>query len=82
MLEIHFEINGRRVDPRNAGDALKAAVLKSVQDLIAAKVSAVRCPVHGEGPKIVAHGSSLDKLSMTVSGCCQELIDQATARLK
>lgn len=81
MLEIHFEINGRRVDPRSLGETLEAAALESVRDAVTAKLGAVRCSVHGQSPSVLCHGRSLGTLSFTVSGCCQELIDQATKRL-
>lgn len=32
MIDIHFEIGGRRVNPRNTRDALEAAMFGAVED--------------------------------------------------
>ena len=52
MIDISFEINGRKVSPRNIGNALEAAVLQSVQESIKKSVGSARCPTHGQAPKI------------------------------
>lgn len=82
MLNISFEINGRKVNPGNVGGALEAAVLQSVSASIKARVGNIRCPEHGQTPRIVGKGRSLDTLSFDVSGCCQKLIDNAAAKLR
>lgn len=82
MFDITFEINGRKVNPNNVGDALEAAILRSVSASVKARVGSVRCPEHGRHPQIVGKGRSLDALSFEVSGCCQKLIDGVAAKLK
>jgi len=82
MLDISFEINGRKVSPNNVGDALERAILQSVSDSIKRSVGSLRCPEHRSSPKIVVKGRDLNNLSFEVSGCCQKLMDSVESRLK
>ena len=82
MIDIKFEINGKRVDPSRVGDAFEKAILQQAIDHVKKALQSVRCKEHGKQPKVVVKGRSLDKLSFEISGCCQLLIDEATARLK
>lgn len=81
MIDIHFEIGGRRVDPRNMRDALEVAMLSAVQDGLRKKVGACRCSEHGQTPKLMAKGRSLDKLNFEVTGCCEKAIDEVKRKL-
>lgn len=81
MIDISFEINGKKVSPRNTGDALESAVLQSIKDSITKSVGLVRCPEHGSKPSIQAKGRSLDSLTFEVSGCCSKLIDEVKRKL-
>jgi len=82
MTEITFEIDGRKVNPNRLGDALEKAILQSVQESIRKKVGAIRCPKHGQTPKVICKGRSVNNLSFEVTGCCQDLIDTVVAKLK
>jgi hypothetical protein len=82
MLEIIFEINGKRVDPDCLGNVLEQAILQSIKDYIQKKLGAIRCPEHGQAPKVICKGKSVKDLSFEVTGCCQKLIDIAKAQLK
>lgn len=82
MIEVSFEINGRRVNPQNARNELEKAIYKQVEESIKKRVGTARCPEHGTAPKIVCKGHSLDSLSFEVSGCCDKLIDAVKAKLK
>ena len=81
MIDIHFEIGGRQVDPRNMHDVLEAAMLSAVQDGLRKKVGARRCPEHGQNPKLIAKGRSLDNLNFEVAGCCEKVIDEVKRKL-
>ncbi len=81
MIDIRFEINGRRIEPRNMGDALEAAMLAAVDKGIRQKVGSCRCPVHGQAPKLVGKGRGFDKISFEVSGCCEKLIEDVKRKL-
>jgi hypothetical protein len=74
MIDISFEINGRKINPNRIGDALERAALKSVKEQIVKKIGSIRDPKTGERPKIKIVGRNLDNLSFEVSGS-QELVD-------
>jgi hypothetical protein len=82
MIDITFEINGRKVNPKNVGDALEAAVISQVADSIKKTVGSSRCNEHGQRPKIKVKGKNLDNLSFEVSGCCEALIGEVSAKFK
>lgn len=82
MIDISFEINGRKVSPRNVGNALESAMLQSVQDSIPKAVGSARCPEHGQKPKIKVKGRNLDSLIFEVSGCCNRLVGEVQRKLK
>lgn len=81
MFELHFELNGRRVDPKNIGNAIEKAAFQIAKDVITKKVGSVRCSEHGSGAKIVAKGSELSNLTFNVSGCCDKLIEEIQRKL-
>lgn len=82
MIDIHFEINGKRIRPDQIGDALEQMVLKDIQESIKKKIGSIRCLEHGSAPKIICSGPSLDRLSFKVSGCCEKLIESVKEKLK
>ena len=82
MIDISFEINGRKVSPRSMGNALESALLQSMQESITKSVGSARCPDHGQRPKIKVNGRNLDSLSFEVSGCCDQLINTVKKKLK
>lgn len=81
-MDIKFEIGGKRVDPKNIANALEQAVLKQVSEGVVKSLNSVRCAEHNQTPNVTVKGLSLDKLSFEITGCCQALIDAATAKLK
>jgi hypothetical protein len=82
VIDISFEINGRKVSPGNMGNALESTVLKSVQESIIKSVGSAQCPEHGQRPKVKVKGRNLDSLSFEVSGCCDQLIETVKKKLK
>jgi len=48
MIDISFEINGRKVSPNNIGDAIESAVLESIQDSVSKSIGSIRCTEHGQ----------------------------------
>ncbi len=81
MIDISFDINGRKMSPRNVGDTLESAMLQSIQDSISKAVGSARCPEHGQKPIIKVKGRNLDSLKFEVSGCCDSLIEEAKRKL-
>lgn len=86
MFEVSFKINGKEVRPGDVGktfaSAIEAEMYKRVQESVKRAVSGARCAVHGKEPSILVKGRSLSDLSFEVKGCCQDLIDQVTQKLK
>lgn len=82
MANICFEINGKKVNPNNIGNALEAAVLENVASQIEQKVGSIRCSEHHQSPKIVGKGKSLNNLSFEVSGCCEDVMNKVKAKFK
>lgn len=82
MIEISFEINGKKVNPNNLKDALQAAALSSVADSVKKSIGSLRCLEHGQSPKIKVKGKDLANLSFEVSGCCDYLIGKVEKKLK
>jgi hypothetical protein len=82
MFDISFEINGRKVNPNNIGDALQAAVLSGVAESVKSSIGSIRCSEHGQAPKVKIKGRNIDNLSFDVSGCCESLISKVEAKLK
>jgi hypothetical protein len=81
MIDITFEINGRKVDPNRIGDALERALFTQVRTNLAKKIAAVRDPDTGERPRLTVRGHSLRDLTIEVSGS-ETLIEEVTRRLK
>ena len=75
MIDISFEVNGKKVSTHNIGNVLESAVLKSVQESITTTVGSTRCPEHGQKPTIKVNGRNLDSLNYEISGCCDQLIN-------
>jgi len=81
MVEVSFEINGRKVQPNQISEVLTKAVFTSVAEQIKSKVGSVRCPDHGQSPKIICKGKSIENLGFEVTGCCEKLIDSVKRKL-
>lgn len=77
MIDIPFEINGKKVSPRNVGNTLESALLQSVLESITKSVGSARYPP----PKIKIQGRNLGSLSFEVFGCCDLLIDTVKHKL-
>ena len=68
MIDISFEINGRKVNPSRVSNELENALMDSIKDEVTQKVRGIRDPKTGERPKIKVKGRSIDKLSFEISG--------------
>jgi hypothetical protein len=45
------------------------------------KLRDVRCPEHRQAPRLRFQGSSLRDISISLSGCCQKVMDLANLRI-
>ena len=82
MIDITFEIGGRRVSPDQIGDALRKVALEAVVEGIQKALGSVRCQEHDQSPTVKVKGSTMDDLSFEVGGCCQSLIDAVQEKLR
>lgn len=80
MVEVKFTINGRPAKPGDLKNALEKATLQAVEQQVKAKLAKVTCAEHHQNPNH-AKGSSLDKLTFEINGCCDALITEATKAL-
>lgn len=82
MLDLSFEINGRKVNPNKIENALETAVLNKVTESIKKTVGSIRCSEHHQAPKIKVKGKNLNDLSFNVSGCCEGLIAEVKSKFR
>src|SRR3546814_14542003 len=71
MIKFEFKFNGKSLDPRNLGDAIKKAALESVAGHLRERIGAIRDPETGEFPTIVVSGDSFNDLHVDVEGSAQ-----------
>lgn len=81
MIEISYEINGKKVNPNNIANALKSAMIQEIGNSIKKSVGSIRCSEHHQAPKVLLKGKSFDNLSIEVSGCCDDLVQRVTDRV-
>jgi hypothetical protein len=41
------------------------------------KLNGLRCPDHGQAPRLQFHGATLRDITIQMSGCCGKLIEMA-----
>lgn len=80
MLEISFELNGRRIRPDEFGDALEGMVIKQIEERFRTLLGDVRDPQTGEPLRLTLQGSSLDDLEMKIEGT-EAAVAEAERRL-
>ena len=76
-MDIKITLNGREVRPGDLKSAMEKAALETIKDGVQKRLSGVRCPEHHKAPRVTASGSSLERLSWKIDGCCEKLIDAA-----
>jgi hypothetical protein len=82
VIDVSFEVGGRKVSAGHFGDAIEAAVFTQVKQTVTNALSGVRCEVHGKYPSVVVKGTDLHNLRFEISGCCEDLITKASQKLK
>ena len=80
MLNVSFEINGRKVNPKDITNVLEAAVLEQFAASIKKSVGSMRCSNHDQAPTVLVQGNSLKDLSIKISGCCEEFVEEVKSR--
>jgi len=82
MVEVSFEINGKKVLPESMRDALDILYLNQVRKELTSRLWSLYCPRHDAEPVVTVKGRDLDTLEYEVSGCCSDLISEARKRIK
>jgi hypothetical protein len=82
MIDISFEVGGRKVAAGQFTNEIETAIPAEVKKNITTALGNVRCREHGERPSVVVKGSSLDNLRFEVHGCCEDLVRRASEKLK
>jgi hypothetical protein len=55
--------------------------LAAFKQRTASKVRDLRCPVHGQAPRLRFEGATLREINIQMSGCCDQLIGLANQRI-
>ena len=75
ILELQFEIGGRKLDPCFIGDSVEKATLLYVARLIRKKFSAIRVSDREDPLKVLIKGEDVDHLHFELEGS-QSILDQ------
>jgi len=82
-VEITFVIRGARPTTIDGVEGtLERVLCRAVTYRVRRTLGSLVCPEHHERPRVVAVGPSADHLTFSVAGCCQALVELATARLQ
>lgn len=73
MLDVKLTISRTKVDARTIQTELVQAAFREVESGVKQQLSSIRCPKHGESPKVTVQGRSFSKLQWKVHGCCEEV---------
>jgi hypothetical protein len=55
--------------------------VEEFKERTARKVRDLRCPVHGQSPRLRFHGASLRDMTIQMSSCCDRLIGLANHQI-
>ncbi|MYA62930.1 MAG: hypothetical protein F4X94_10215 [Dehalococcoidia bacterium] len=80
MIDISFEVNGRKVRPNQIADALERAMFEQVRDQLVRQLHGIRDPKTGALPKLKVKGRNLESLNVEIEGS-PELIERVKNRL-
>ena len=75
MLDIQFEIGGRKLDPCFIGDSIEKATLLYVAKLMRKKFRTIRNPDHEDPLTVLIKGEDVDHLYYELTGP-QSILDQ------
>ena len=82
MVDISFEIKGITVTPAEMKDVLDVMFMEHLHDEISNRIGSMRCQKHGLEPRVTVKGQSLDDLIYEVTGCCDDLVNEARKKIK
>jgi len=70
MLQVRFSFDAREFE---------RAVLKTAAEAVLARLRRVRCPEHGQYASVTVSGTKVQNIKFQISGCCEALVEAATA---
>lgn len=62
-------------------DPVEKVMFLVARNHIRRRLDNLSCPRHGQSPRVIASGSSPERLIVSVEGCCSEFVDDATTTL-
>ena len=86
MVDLTFILDGgERISAEDLKerpiDPVEKVMLLAARNHIRRRLDNVSCPQHGQSPRVIASGSSPERLVVSIEGCCSELVDDATTTL-
>jgi hypothetical protein len=69
-MNIKLKVNGHGTSTDNAGSAVEDAIMAKIKEQLTEKLAAVRCPDHGQSPKLEFEGDSIKNLKIQIKACC------------
>ena len=81
MIDISFEVAGRKVDPESMNPGLPRSILNQIRDALDEQVGEINCAEHRSAPRIVCSGPNVVELSMRLCGCCDGILNDLEKRL-
>ena len=82
MFKLEVRLNGKIIKPESIKNEIEKDLLRTMIDSIKKPIKGMRCKTHGEAPKVTVSGKAIKNLSVQVSGCCQEFIDEVTKKIE
>ncbi len=76
-MKIQLKIDGRDASPDRLGTAVEDAVIAKVKEQMTQKLANLRCPEHGQVPKLEIEGHSLKGLKIQIRACCDYMRQEA-----
>ena len=77
MIKIYFEINGKRVEPKDLADDIEKRIYIDIAEKIKEDLSSTFCKEHEEYPTVILKGIEKNEITFSIDACCQDLTDTA-----
>lgn len=87
MVQLTFALEGGRtiraddLDEALSLDPVEKTMLLALRNHVRRRLDNLSCPAHGQYPFVVASGTSADRLTFRVEGCCEQLVNEGRATL-
>src|SRR5215472_7459359 len=62
-------------------DPVKKAILLAQRNHVRRRLDNLSCREHGKRPRVTAAGSSPEELTISIQGCCRQLVNDAMMML-